>query len=117
MGPYHEPFKEGRLQNRDKDKLATKDFVTLKRDLDFSQGTEELFEYLDLWDNPFVYIHNRDYDKKLEYLDGEGSRVTVKAAKSAKLGAYQSPTSFQIWSFGPNKINENGEGDDIASWK
>ncbi len=41
----------------------------------------------------------------------------VKAAQSAKLGAPQSPGSFQIWSFGPNRINENGDGDDIASWK
>jgi len=116
-GPFHEPFKEARLQNRDKDKLVTKDFVALKRDLDFTQGSDELFEYVDLWENPFVYIHYRDYEKKLEYVDRDGGRVTVKAAKSQKLGAFQSPTSFQIWSFGPNGLNENGEGDDIASWK
>jgi prepilin-type N-terminal cleavage/methylation domain-containing protein len=116
-GPYHEPFKDSRLQNLDGDKLTLKEFQTLKRELDLPQASEQLYEFVDLWGNPFVYLHNRDYLKKARYVDRETKTVEVQAQKSQKLGTYQSPSSFQIWSFGPNGVNENGEGDDIASWK
>lgn len=117
-GPFHEPFKDQRLQNGDGDSMAQKEFLSLRRDLDPTLTVPALFEYADLWGNPFVYIHNREYAQKakLEYTDGEGRRVTVQAARSPKLGTFQAPTAFQIWSFGPNLKNENGDGDDIASW-
>jgi len=117
-GPFYTDFKEGRLSNTDNDTLAPNDFKNLKKDLGFSQNSPQLFEYTDLWGNPFVYIHNRDYgSKRIQYSDHEGAAVAVQPAKSAKLGTFQAPTEFQIWSFGRNRINENGEGDDIASWK
>jgi prepilin-type N-terminal cleavage/methylation domain-containing protein len=115
-GPFFE-FKEDRLTNGDGDALSPKDFGILRKDLDPVQTVSYLFEFIDLWGNPFVYIHNRDYGKKLPYTDRQGTTVQVAAAKSGKLGTYQAATSFQIWSFGPNGVNENGEGDDIASWK
>ncbi len=118
-GPFHEDFKESRLANTDHDSLSRKDFQALRAAFDLPQTKSSLFEYVDLWGNPFVYIHNRDYGKKTktQYIDRDGRRVTIQAAKSAKLGMFQAPTGFQIWSFGPNRRNENGEGDDIASWK
>jgi prepilin-type N-terminal cleavage/methylation domain-containing protein len=115
-GPYFE-FKEGRLQNTDNDSLTAKDLGILKKNLDPVQTAPALFEYLDLWGSPYVYIHNRDYGKKVPYINRHGSTVLITAVKSEKLGSYQAATSFQIWSFGPNGLNENGEGDDIASWK
>ena len=118
-GPYHDEFKADRLENRDADRMAPKEFADLKKSLDLAIGTDALFEYVDLWTNPFVYLHNRDYatKAKIEYTDRDGGSVSVQASKSQKLGTYQSATSFQIWSFGPNGVNENGEGDDITSWK
>jgi len=123
-GPFHEAFPETRLENGDVDQLAARDLQALKKDLDFPQTALQLYEYLDLWGNPFVYIHNRDYGTKAKIKYTSRPRdssvavtVEVLAAKSAKLGTYQAPTSFQIWSFGPNGKNENGEGDDITSWK
>jgi prepilin-type N-terminal cleavage/methylation domain-containing protein len=115
-GPFFE-FKEDRLTNGDGDALSPKDFGILRKDLDPIQTVPQLFEFIDLWGNPFVYIHNRDFGKKLPYTDRQGTTVQAMASKSAKLGTYQAATSFQIWSFGPNGVNENGEGDDIASWK
>jgi prepilin-type N-terminal cleavage/methylation domain-containing protein len=115
-GPFFE-FKEGRLLNTDSDSLSAKDLATLKKNLDPIQTSPALYEYVDLWGSPYVYIHNRDYGKKLTYNNRHGNTVQVTAVKSEKLGAYQAATSFQIWSFGPNGLNENGDGDDIASWK
>ena len=34
-----------------------------------------------------------------------------------KTGDYFNPSGFQIWSIGPDGINNDGEGDDICSWK
>ena len=116
-GPFFE-FKDDRLTNGDGDALSPKDFGVLRKDLDPIQTVPQLFEFIDLWGNPFVYIHNRDYaSKKIQYFDRNGKTFTVVAARSVKLGTYQSATTFQIWSFGANGLNENGDGDDIASWK
>jgi prepilin-type N-terminal cleavage/methylation domain-containing protein len=119
-GPFHEDWNENRMGNLDQDSLAAKDFQILKKDLDIPQiAPPQLLEYLDVWGNPFVYIHNRDYNTKtrLQYMDRDFNTIQVSAAKSVKMGTYEAPTSYQIWSFGPNGVNENGEGDDIASWK
>ncbi|MGH9361569.1 MAG: type II secretion system protein, partial [Thermoanaerobaculia bacterium] len=95
-GPYHDPVKDSRLQNRDQDRITPKELQALKRDLDLPQVADGLFEYVDHWENPFVYIHHRDYASKarIEYLDRDGNRVAVQPAKSQKLGTFQSPTSF-----------------------
>jgi len=118
-GPFHEDFKETRLENTDHDSLSKKEFQNLNSLLDLPQTSTQLFEYVDNWGNPFVYIHNRDYKSKgkIQYCDRDGRQISVQAARSKKLGMYQAPNSFQIWSFGPNRRNENGDGDDIASWK
>jgi prepilin-type N-terminal cleavage/methylation domain-containing protein len=115
-GPFFE-FKETRLLNTDNDTLSNKDLGTLRKNLDPVQNSPSLFEYVDLWGTPYVYIHNRDYGKKLSVVNRHGNTVQITGVKSEKLGAYQAATSFQIWSFGPNGLNDNGEGDDIASWK
>ena len=117
-GPFLQDLKEDRLANAGGDSLSAAELASLKKDLDIPQATPKLLEYIDMWGNPFVYIHNRDYKRaKNEYLDRDGNRVAVKAAWSEKLGTFQNPNSYQIWSFGPNGKNENGEGDDVASWK
>jgi type II secretory pathway pseudopilin PulG len=118
-GPYHEAFSDNRLGNSDNDQLGQRDLAKVRQQLDWTRGNAALLEYNDLWGNPFVYIHHRDYSsrRRLAYTDGSGRQVEVQAAKSAKQGTFQASTSFQIWSFGPNRINDNGEGDDVVSWK
>lgn len=116
-GPFHEDFPDDRLENRDGDRLDPKARALIKKELDPAWNTAELFEYCDLWGNPYVYIHHRDYAaRKIAYEGRDRKRVFVAAAKSAKTGTYHRPTTFQIWSFGPNGVNENGAGDDITSW-
>lgn len=117
-GPFLEDTPDHRLENHDVDKLTSKQLATLKKSFTLTWNTPALLEYCDLWGNPFVYVHHRDYaqTKKAAYQGMNGQRVYVDPPKSEKTGTYHKPTTFQIWSFGPNGINENGDGDDITSW-
>jgi hypothetical protein len=66
----------------------------------------ELFEYLDVYNNPIVYISNRDYKdmKKVErYLLGNGQEVKVQPMKRPN-GEFVRPDSFQLFSMGPDGI-------------
>ncbi len=88
---------------------------------------DKLEELVDPWGNPFIYFHNADLaspgDKLSLYYfagaDGAGgpaNRVKAKPRKDAKSGEYPGATTFVIWSAGPDGLNEDGSGDDIASW-
>lgn len=113
-GPYGESlFQDKQLENIDND-------TTTKNGPSSSYSVPTLHELVDAWGQPFIYLHNKDYKKGhfVTLITDKGTeRSAVKGAKSEKTGQYQSLTSFQIWSVGPNGKNENGGGDDIASWK
>jgi prepilin-type N-terminal cleavage/methylation domain-containing protein len=79
-------------------------------------NSKSLYEPADHWGNPIVYIHHSDYGKRLQYKDAEGAVFQVTAQKSKKLGKYHHPTSYQMWSFGPDRKNDNGKGDDVANF-
>ena len=111
-GPYFE-FKEDYLANADRDVLQDKDLL---KELDWQFGDDQLREYNDPWGNPYVYIHNRDYDRTFTIFDDEGRKVVVRAGRSSASATYHGPTTFQLYSLGPNGKYENGEGDDIGSW-
>lgn len=111
-GPYFEP-KEERLQNYDGDAVGDKAALT---QLNWYFGTAHLFEYVDPWGNPYIYIHNRDYPSAASYRNAQGV-FKVQAAKSKKTAVFHDLYGFQIWSCGPNGKNEGGEGDDVTSWK
>lgn len=117
-GPFHEEFADKRLENFDSDRLTAKAQKKLKTELNLAWNTPNLLEYCDLWGNPFVYIHHRDYSLKnkqiVQTIDGVSSAV---ASKSKKTGTFYKPSTFQIWSFGPDGVNDNGKGDDITSWE
>lgn len=117
-GPFMEEIPPERLENLDGDRLAGAELAAIRKRVNPLWETPDLLEYCDYWGNPFVYIHHRDYRsrRKLGYQGIDGSRQQVIPAKSAKTGVHHGATSFQIWSFGPNGINENGQGDDIPSW-
>ena len=76
----------------------------------------DLYEVVDFWGTPFVYIHCRDYNKTFKYKDIEGNVITIRAQRSKKLGGYYNQDSFQMWSFGPDRTNNDGRGDDIANF-
>jgi prepilin-type N-terminal cleavage/methylation domain-containing protein len=111
-GPYYE-FPEDQLKNTDGDRVLsgnpTDSYIT----------SRDLFELVDAFGNPFVYIHNADYDSAQKVQLGEesnGETITVKAVKSAKTGQFHGVRSFQLWSLGPNGQNDDGGGDDVVSW-
>lgn len=117
-GPFFDDPPDDRLSNLDLDVLTAKDTKTIRDKLDWTRGNNALLEYVDMWGNPFVYLHHRDYrsTKKIQYMDSEGMTVQVEGCMSEKTGTYQDSSTFQIWSYGPNRINENGLGDDVTSW-
>ncbi len=116
-GPFAEDLDESKWQNYDGDKLSAPDLKKIREKLDWVRTSDLLLEYTDFWGNPYVYIHNSNYGKTYRYVDLEGNTVEVKAAKNSTTGEYAAPTSFQLWSFGHDGINENGGGDDICSWQ
>ncbi len=118
-GPFLE-HREDLLANTDSDQIGNADAT---KALNSIFGNDKLWEYVDPWGNPLVYFHNRDYEAIFEVLDANGEKVEVSAARSPKTETYFSPTTYQLWSFGPNAKNENGlyetDGfaDDIGSWQ
>ena len=116
-GPFAVDLKEDRWKNADADELKGPDWKTIQKDMDWSRGTPALLEYVDLWGNPFVYIASRDYGKKLRSQTEAGEVCEVEARKNPTTGTWVANDRFQLWSLGPDGINQNGEGDDIVSWK
>lgn len=108
-GPYMD-WQSDQLVNCDEDSLTAKPFNSYL-------GNNNLWEVCDFWGNPMVYIHHRDYGKKLKYVDQEGNQFTVQARKSKKLGTFFNSTTFQLWSVGPDMINGDGFGDDVKNWR
>jgi prepilin-type N-terminal cleavage/methylation domain-containing protein len=112
-GPYFQ-YEESELGNTDEDALGKTDPCSSVIE------SRSLYEIVDPWGNPYIYFHNRDYegDPKLQkYVFANGDRVACKPRRSEKTGQFPQITSFLIWSAGPNGLNENGQGDDICSWK
>ncbi len=114
-GPYAE-LEEDRWVNTDRDHLSGEQKKIVKKEINWVRGNDELLEYVDIWGNPYVYIHNRDYGKKFSYQSPEGLLFEVEAQKNPATGSYYAPTTFQLWSPGSDGENQNGEGDDVVSW-
>ena len=67
----------------------------------------DLFEYLDSWGNPLVYISATDYkdpSRVAEYVLGNSAHEHVKVApkKNDKTGEFVRPDSYQLFSMGPD---------------
>lgn len=74
----------------------------------------ELFEYVDAWGYPLVYLHSRDYKdpRKVErYVLEDGSEIKVAPRRSGKSGEFFRAASFQLFSIGPD--GEPGTDDDV----
>jgi prepilin-type N-terminal cleavage/methylation domain-containing protein len=75
----------------------------------------DLFEYMDSWGNPLVYISASDYkdpSKVEQYVLGNGTQVKVAPKKNEKTGDFVRPDSFQLWSMGPDQ--QPNTDDDIV---
>lgn len=111
-GPYLDFDDPDSLANIDGDKVV-----------DFNEShfsNRGAFELVDPWGNPYIYFHNRDYEgpevaNRYQFQGKKDFRAAP--AKSEKTGNFYGFDSFQLWSAGPNGKNENGEGDDVPSWK
>ncbi len=110
-GPYLE-WDENRFSNIDGDRVS-------KNVTGWYFGNNELREMTDLWDNPLIYIHRRDYDKPRKiglYVDRNQQTFQVHPAKNPDTATYVHPMKHQIWSIGPDMKNDNGGNDDVTSW-
>jgi prepilin-type N-terminal cleavage/methylation domain-containing protein len=109
-GPYVE-FSEEQLRNTDHDSLVS------GNPTNSSMTTRELFEVVDGFGNPLVYLHNADYDTGGKVMVGDdGDLIHVKGYKSPKTGQYHGLRSFQLWSLGANPRSDAAEDDIITSW-
>ncbi len=115
-GPFGDDLKEDRWRNFDGDSVNAGDTKIIEREIKWSRGNAQLLEYVDLWGNPYVYIHSRDYGKKLKYQLEDGTVFEAEARKNPTTGTYFASNTFQLWSLGSDGVNQNGDGDDIVSW-
>jgi len=80
-------------------------------------GAQQAFTLLDPWGNPYVYVEWASVPQNTK--DAATQNITsntgVTGGETHALRPHD-PSKFDIYSFGPNGINEGGEGDDIASW-
>lgn len=112
-GPYFE-FPEGRLGTLSGDRLQTRDDPTRS-----TMQTPTLFEILDPWGNPLIYYHHQDYrgGREIERYTIQDEQQRCVPQPSEKTGQLPGFGRFLIWSAGPDGVNENGQGDDVCSWK
>jgi prepilin-type N-terminal cleavage/methylation domain-containing protein len=104
-------------KNTDGDELAENVF-------NFPDGEAlSLFELVDPWGSPYVYLNINDVRNgsvQGHVVLEDGTVVELKVnelqekLKHPTTGQY--PQGFVIWSFGPDKKNDYGRGDDITSW-
>ena len=70
-------------------------------------------ELADPWGNPWVYFHPSDYPRGGVYYTVSGKRLQVEPVKKDRI--YLNRTTYQLWTCGPNKADESGQGDDIGN--
>jgi prepilin-type N-terminal cleavage/methylation domain-containing protein len=112
-GPYFE-FDRERLTNYDGDSGPEN---ILHEKLKIGSARNDLEEYVDLWETPYVYFPSNAYGSRAKYQAGEERQFEATVVKDAERGTFPAPFKFVIWSCGPDGVNENGEGDDIVSWR
>lgn len=91
-------------------------------------GTGTPYVFLDPWGSPYYYIEwasvpTATKDGLVAAPSSINSTPIVNTSGGTSSGTTEPHNlqphdiaKFDIWSFGPNGVNEAGEGDDIASW-
>lgn len=111
-GPYFYPAgpHDRRFRNLDMDS-GSRDWTAWVFDDD------ELREIVDPWDNPYLYFHGRELRDGLSASYQVGTRhVTVRPVRDDETDTFRSALTYQLWSFGLDGVNDEGEGDDLANW-
>ena len=72
-------------------------------------------EILDAWGNPLVYFRHDDYGANETVRIG-GREQAARPRISALTHEFHARDFVQIWSAGPDGVNEDGGGDDVTSW-
>lgn len=117
-GPFIGDLDERQRGNVDADTISKLQADHLKKRLDWKRTDNQLGEYCDLWGNPLIYIHSRDYGELVNIQTIDGETITVSAKRDPETDGFYRPTEFQLWSLGVDGINsEYDEGDDICHWK
>ena len=115
-GPFMGDLDPKLRTNVDGDILSKLQSNQVRKRLDWARQNDILFEYSDLWGNPIIYIHSRDYGKQFKVQGDEGV-ILVGAKRDPETDGYFKPTEYQIWSLGiDGKNDEYEEGDDICHW-
>lgn len=97
------------------DELANVDGDSSKNGItDFPD--RQLFEFVDAWDNPIVYIHHRDYGRPqtysvLELETGDVIDQEVEAVKNPRTKRFYRSSRFQFRSAGPNGVFDSIDSD------
>jgi len=74
----------------------------LKEDTD---GNQML---IDSWGNPVIFIPGAHYGSTFQYRNARGESFTVRARR------HTSDHGYQLWSLGPNGVDDRGGGDDVV---
>lgn len=124
-GPYLDMPMFGddmRRVNLDNDRCLPDAFDASILDIPASESSD-LFEIVDKWGNPFVYINiddvrNGKVDETIMLGNGDTVQINAQACQE-ELGhpaTGQYPKGYVLWSFGEDQKNDYGRGDDITSW-
>ncbi len=117
-GAFIGDLDEKQRGNVDADTISKLQADHLRKRLDWKRTDNQLWEYCDLWGNPLIYIHSRDYSEPVSIQTIDGETITVSAKRDPETGGFYRPTEFQLWSLGVDGENgEYDEGDDICHWK
>jgi len=124
-GPYLAPevFNDNaRIGNLDNDTFSATAMTPAGLDLP-DDAANDLFEILDPWGNPFIYVNMAELragraKDSIQVANGEITELDMfkvrELLQNPKTKDY--PQGFALWSTGANGINEFGRGDDITSW-
>jgi hypothetical protein len=79
-----------------------------------SAPEEVALEWTDAWGNPLVYIHHRDYGKRVILKLAGGALVPAAARRDPETGEWYQRDAYQLYSLGPD--GKPGTADDITNW-
>lgn len=124
-GPYlDEPMFQDDKRRTNMDVDTVVEAACAPNFLDIDEGaSRDLFEIVDPWGNPFVYIDQNTLQRgnfNYTVMKADGSSETINATQAQDALRHPTtgsfPPSYALWSFGENGINEYGRGDDVVSW-
>ena len=122
-GPYLDAdllANDERRTNLDADEMLPEVLAPEAMDI---EGSPELFELVDPWGNPYVYLNMTDIRQgtiEEEIILADGSTIELDVTRMQELFKHpvtgQYPKGYVLWSFGEDGVNDYGRGDDITSW-